>query len=140
MPKVTVEKKEDEFEKEGRVELTESNVHALGILMPTLSYRFRFQLNNDDANIIARQLTDLKLDYVNKLLTIYVIQPLGGFDLHDYLLQTIRDDHIGVITTYNGTEEEGQKVVMNLRALEHEFILDYDSEEVAKHKIVFDIL
>jgi len=122
-----------------RVELTDDNVEEIGVLMPALAYRFRLVLTNDDTQIISRQITKLKLDYVKNELTIWLVHPQAGASLINFIADNTKNIQYATLTMLNAKGDSAYDLPLGLRMKSHDFTLSYDNDNVAEHVIVFHI-
>lgn len=114
-------------------------VQEIGALMPVLQHRWRLRIENDEANIISRQVTDLTIDYVNMEIAVNITQPARDTVLHEYLMREAGDDLHVYIDILTGNQNIASRMEFEVQLAEHKFRLDYASDDVAKHEIVLKI-
>lgn len=112
-----------------------------GVLMPHMQHRFRVLFGHCDEEIreqISAQITSTSLDYANNKVKIVLLQPVAGGALHQFLHEWLS----GSLEIYIQALTTGAKIAYTIRlsrleCIKHEFVLDYASNDVAKHTIVF---
>lgn len=113
-----------------------------GILMPLMSHRFNFYpvtsvLGEENSSIFASNVNDLKVDLLNKIITLNVRAPVndGLFNIMDNLLSCnsiiyrLNFIKVGQNSYYSSIIFHDSKVV------EHDFNLDYSSDAILMHKL-----
>ena len=113
---------------------------AVGIRMPAQSNRWRFVVGGDEEFILTREVEYLTLDYVAGELTVIVRQPLVGFDVHQIISELSGHPVLVSVDMMSGnTALPVHQLKFKTKLVSHVFRLDYASDDVAKHVLVFKI-
>jgi hypothetical protein len=89
----------------------QDNVHEIGVLMPAIQYRFLFRVENDENNIISKQVTNLEIDYVNMEITVNVIQPAADISLQEWMMRNAgKTLHVYIDTLLSTKKKEQTKL------------------------------
>jgi len=113
---------------------------VVGIRMPATCDRWRFTVGGDDEYLITREVEYLTIDYVAGELTVIVRQPLSGMDVHQVINEMVGHPVLVSIDMLTGKDEPPADQIQFVTELSsHVFRLDYASDDVAKHVLVFKI-
>jgi hypothetical protein len=124
--------------------LTESE-QKIGILLPQLQYRWRLRvpcLSEEHHNRIATQSESIDIDYMNKKLTVTLVQNANDTLLHEAVIKMVSSYtitlHVDSLHSENGTPN--YILDFDCKPVSHDFRLDYTQTGMAKHKIVFEYI
>lgn len=123
-----------------------SKEKQIGILAPQLPWRFRLRvtgtwLSKDEHAIITTQTESVGIDYLNKQLTVTLVQNANNTLLHEAIGSLMDKNvvvlHIDSVNT-NGDVDPEYILEFDCKIKSHDFKFDYcETKVAAKHKLVF---
>lgn len=107
-----------------------------GLPMPQKAFKFRVKIK-EAGSLITQHVTDLKISYLDKTMTLNVFQPVSG-EIHSVILNLCQYRRFVVIVEHLGDKNDSPVHTLtytNCEVMDHAYQLSYENTSSAVHQL-----